>query len=345
MSMVLDTVLQIDEVGMTFKAKFLLALRWRDWRVTFRDLKWINPLNDKEKSQIWIPYLVFENGQNEENGFSTRSGTSKNLFAMRDNLDAFQVMDSLDEGRLYYNQSLWYSAWFIKQFSCEFDLHHYPFDIQKCQIKLRVPKTLQISINLIPLGARMLGPNHISQFTISNISMKPFIPRVKLHSTKNHSASAGIMLQFHIHRDITHHIYMTYIPTLFILIMSLFSLFIGEEHFGATTAVSMTCMLVLYTLYQGIVANMPVTVYMKLLDIWLIFNLAIPFFVFVTLVSWELMKGKPTNQVMLMDYLHESEDLQQKKSYCKLTMQIILPGISAVFVLAYISFVIYVIQQ
>ena len=343
--MMFDTVLQIDEVGMTFKAKFSLWLVWRDWRVMFRDLKFINTLNEKEKSQIWIPSLIFENGQDGENGFSTKSGQSERLIVFRDNLEAFQVMNSLDEGRLYRDQSLVYSSWFTKQFSCDFDLHHYPFDIQKCQIKLRVPRSMQRSINLIPGASSMVGPDHFSQFSISNVSMITFIPRVKIYSTINrssHNVSAGAMLQFHIHRDITHHIYMTYIPTLFILIMSLFSLFIGEEHFGATTAVSMTCMLVLYTLYQGIVANMPVTTYMKLLDIWLIFNLAIPFFVFVTLVSWELLKGKPINQVM--DYL-PSEGWQRKKRYCKLAMQIILPGISALFVLTYFIVVVYVIFQ
>ena len=164
--------------------------------------------------------------------------------------------------------------------------------------------------------------------------MLPFNSVVKVGES-----TSGMMFQIELQRDISHQIYMTYVPTLFILIMTLTLLFITEEHFGATTAVSMTCMLVLYTLYQSIAANMPITVYMKLLDYWLIFNLVMPFLVFLTLVSWELMRDKP-NQVMNLD---EDESWQRKKKYCKLTMQIILPSISAVFVLFYILAVLYVI--
>ena len=332
----LDSILQIDEVGMNFKAKFLFWNEWLDWRISSYDLnEWINILNEKEISQIWIPYLMFENGLDDENGLSTEFGQSKYVAVVRNKTNEFELMDSLDERRLYVNQRLLYSAWFIRHFSCDFELHNYPFDRQNCQIKLRVPWPIQDYIRLIPGEAENLGPDSFSQFNIINISMLPFDSKIQVGKS-----SVGMMFQFQLQRDITHHIYMTYIPTLFILIMTLTSLFIDEEHFGATTAVSMTCMLVLYMLYQSIVASMPITVYMKLLDYWLIFNLVMPFLVFMTLVSWELMKDRPNNQVM---DLHENGAWQGKKKYCKLTMQIILPGISALFVLSYTINVIYVV--
>ena len=331
----LDSILEIDEVGMTFKAKFLLWNEWIDWRISCYDLnEWLNILTKKEMSQIWVPYLMFENGLDDENGLNTENGQSKNAAVLRNTTGGYKLMDSLDERRLYENQVLLYSAWFIRQFNCDFNLHNYPFDRQNCQIKLRVPWPMQNSIRLIPGSSKNIGPDYFSHFNIINISMLRFDSKVQVGKS-----SVGMMFQFQLQRDISHQIYMTYVPTLFILIMTLTLLFITEEHFGATTAVSMTCMLVLYTLYQSIAANMPITVYMKLLDYWLIFNLVMPFLVFLTLVSWELMRDKP-NQVMNLD---ENESWQRKKKYCKLTMQIILPTISAAFVLFYILAVLYVI--
>ena len=332
----LDSIIHFDEVGMNFKAKFVLWTNWKDWRVSFYDLKkGLGMLNTKEMSQIWIPYLMFENGLDDENGLSTEFGQSTVLGVRRDEKHGFLIKDSLDEGRIFVNQSMHYSSWFVRQFSCGLGLHTYPFDRQNCQIKVRIPWAFQDFIELAPGEAYNIGPDYFSQFNIINISMLPFDSKIKIGKS-----STGMMFQIELQRDISHHIYMTYIPTLFILIMTLLSLFINEDHFGATTAISMTCMLVLYMLYQSIVASMPITVYMKLLDYWLIFNLVMPFLVFITLVSWELMKDKPNNQVMDLD---EDEAWQRKKKYCKLTMQIILPSISAVFVLLYILTVLYVI--
>ena len=47
--------------------------------------------------------------------------------------------------------------------------------------------------------------------------------------------------------------------------MSLMSLFVKENHFEATIMVSLTCMLVLYTLFQSIMAGMPVTQYINMI--------------------------------------------------------------------------------
>ena len=334
----LDSILDINEVKMNFKAKFMLWYHWFDWRIRFHDLKeGVNSLTEKETSQIWVPYLMFENGLDRYDGLSTDSGQSKTLVIIRERNNDYGTMDSLDEGRVYENQRLTYSSWFIRQFSCEFNLKHYPFDWQNCEIRISSPWVLQELVRLTPGESSNLGPDHFSQFNITNISMLLFKAKIDVGES-----NIGVMFQFQLQRDISHHIYMTYIPTLFILIMTLSSLFINEEHFQATTAVSMTCMLVLYMLYQSIVASMPITVYMKLLDYWLIFNLVMPFLVFITLVSWEIMKDKPTNQVM---DIQENENWQRKKKYCKLTMQIILPSISGIFVLSYIIYVTSIIFQ
>ena len=116
--------------------------------------------------------------------------------------------------------------------------------------------------------------------------------------------------------------------------MSLMSLFVKENHFEATIMVSLTCMLVLYTLFQSIMAGMPVTQYINMMAIWLIFNLMVPFIVFITIVCWELMKKEEKHPKGI-------NGGRSSKDKCKITMQIILPLVSCTFVFYYACFAIF----
>ena len=89
-----------------------------------------------------------------------------------------------------------------------------------------------------------------------------YVANVQMKSTYNYTS---IECQFELTRDPFKHLTMTYVPTLFISVMSLMSLFIDDSHFDSNIMVSLTCMLVLYTLYQSIEGVMPETAYMKLL--------------------------------------------------------------------------------
>ena len=51
----------------------------------------------------------------------------------------------------------------------------------------------------------------------------------------------------------------------------------GVDHFDAIVAVNLTGMLVMVTLYQTVNDNLPTTLSIKMIDIWMLFALAIPF--------------------------------------------------------------------
>ena len=114
--------------------------------------------------------------------------------------------------------------------------------------------------------------------------------------------------------------------------MSLITLFINEKHFDSTLMVALTCMLVLYTLYQSIMDHMPATAYLKFMDYWLIFCLTVPFFVFLILVSWNLINEWNENTVQTME---EFESFNKKKHHCKKIFQVGLPLISAICIFAF----------
>ena len=56
-------ILDIDLGHGVFRAKFLYTLEWKDSRIEFKNLRKdsaLNLLNEKEKSNIWIPMVVLD---------------------------------------------------------------------------------------------------------------------------------------------------------------------------------------------------------------------------------------------------------------------------------------------
>ena len=69
----------------------------------------------------------------------------------------------------------------------------------------------------------------------------------------------------------------TYLPTLLLLSISYATTFFKPEYFDASLSVNLTIMLVMTTIFTTKISELPPTSDMKMLDIWLIFCLCIPF--------------------------------------------------------------------
>ena len=94
----------------------------------------------------------------------------------------------------------------------------------------------------------------------------------------------GLMVVFKMQRRIQHHLFTTFIPTFCLMLMCQSTLYFKSEHFKTTAGVTVTTMLVMYTLYQSVSHKLVPTAYIKMIDIWLIFGLILPFCVFFLLV-------------------------------------------------------------
>ena len=69
----------------------------------------------------------------------------------------------------------------------------------------------------------------------------------------------------------------TYLPTLLLLVISYATTYFKPEFFEASLTVNLTIMLVMTTIFTSKIAELPPTSDMKMLDIWLIFCLIVPF--------------------------------------------------------------------
>ena len=69
----------------------------------------------------------------------------------------------------------------------------------------------------------------------------------------------------------------TYLPTVLLLIVSYATTFFKQEYFEASLTVNLTIMLVMTTIFTSKIAELPPTSDTKMIDIWLIFCLLVPF--------------------------------------------------------------------
>ena len=69
----------------------------------------------------------------------------------------------------------------------------------------------------------------------------------------------------------------TYLPTILLLLITLVTIFFDKDLFGDVIAVNLTIMLVMTTIFTSKIEELPPTSDMKMIDIWLIFCLIVPF--------------------------------------------------------------------
>ena len=69
----------------------------------------------------------------------------------------------------------------------------------------------------------------------------------------------------------------TYVPTLLLLIIAYVTHFFKAEYFDSKVSVNLTIMLVNTTIFTSKIQELPPTSDTKMIDIWLIFSLLVPF--------------------------------------------------------------------
>ena len=133
-------------------------------------------------------------------------------------------------------------------------------------------------------------------------------------------------------RKLSYHIFNIYIPTLCLIVIAGFTLFIDFSHFEVSIMIAMTSMLVTYTLYQSISAYLPPTSYMKMIDIWLFGGMIFPFFIISILVIMDALIMREKNQVL---DLSDGKNRRLKSTTFMKSMQVFLMITGSAFCLIY----------
>ena len=122
-------------------------------------------------------------------------------------------------------------------------------------------------INLSVSGVSYDGPRSMVQFEVESTEMILKDPNY-------------LVIEIKLKRMFKYHLAATYVPSALLIIITTITLFVDEKHYGATIMVHLTTMLVMFTLYQSVSDSMPKTANLKLIDIWLLYGIIVPFVTF-----------------------------------------------------------------
>ena len=104
----------------------------------------------------------------------------------------------------------------------------------------------------------------LTMFTITNLTLK---------EEKTNVVSMAIKLK----RKVVTELVTTFFPTILLLLITFSTISFDKDLFGDAIAVNLTIMLVMTTIFTSKIEELPPTSDMKMIDIWLIFCLVVPF--------------------------------------------------------------------
>jgi hypothetical protein len=266
-------IYNIRELDFVFSASFKMALIWSDYRLLYSNLHYgeLNIVGDK-KTIIWSPILTFIN---TEGNLQTNIDSNTEFIIERKGQPRRNSLEDLDENLVFDGKDnpLNMKRYYSMEFGCVFDLKLFPFDDQLC---------------LIQLGTRFDQTKYVS-ISFGNVTYKDdlTIPQFQFKGLEiiQTGSEKEIIVLVKMKRIMYYHLATTYLPTTCLITIAEMTLVIHKKHFEATIMVALTSMLVMYTLYQSVSSTLPQTAYLKMIDIWLVAGLVIPFLVFMVLIA------------------------------------------------------------
>ena len=178
------------------------------------------------------------------------------------------------------------------------------------------------------------------------------------HETKGGQAHFHVILK----RRFAYYIISVYLPSLSLLMVTHWTNFISVEHFEANIMVHLTAMLVMYTLFQATSVSLPQvycsklitffllilslqTAYVKLIDIWLLYGLTLPFLGFI-LSCLEEIYHEPTpthttSKVKPHGMLVGDQMKNNKQAKVQKLGRVVLPVTTVIFIILYVCYAVY----
>ena len=118
----------------------------------------------------------------------------------------------------------------------------------------------------------------------------------------------GVRMKIVLKRKIMNEMMTTYIPTFLLMIITYATTFFKPIYFEAALSVNLTTMLVMTTIFIGVMDSLPTTSYVKMIDIWLILCQLVPFAEVVLLTAMEYIREEEednTNPVETKESMRE----------------------------------------
>jgi len=159
---------------------------------------------------------------------------------------------------------------YTMDFLCLFDFAYYPFDCQTCSIRI-TPQTSRPDLIDFNVDTSLLFSTY-STYTIT-------LESTLIGYDSNHRAkTVEVSLKFK--RNVVPIVLNTYLPTVILTIINqLTNHFIGQEMFEAIISINASVLMTIASLFIATFNTLPNTVYIKMIDIWMIVTFVYPFII------------------------------------------------------------------
>ena len=133
-SITLFNVIEIKEVNHIITLKFGISLEWYENRAIYHNLKRqvsFNSFSEDEIGQIWIPYVIYKNTDNNE-AVTINDGVKTTIAVTREGNFSRSGMDVVDEIEIFEGKDnrLTMNQTYSKEFQCTYLIQWFTFDIQ-----------------------------------------------------------------------------------------------------------------------------------------------------------------------------------------------------------------------
>ena len=285
---VLD-ILQLSEIEGLFTVSFKLLMTWYDPRIVYTNLKLdrnLNKLTRVEKETIWKPVVVFDNTKSKD-----ITQTDERTLAMINRKGEFSQSPSTEPEETYFFEGsenpITYTRIYDIPFICKYNMAWYPFDIQLCTMDLKPDGNTGEYVDLWKESFEYKGGEDLSVYFIKDARFEEVefdkINTVKgkeilcLNCPKIKIENNHLVVEIWLGRRLLSVITTVYTPTVLLNVIGHITHYFKPFFFESALAVNLTVMLVLTSMLISVVESLPQTAYIKMVEIWLIFNLLLPF--------------------------------------------------------------------
>ena len=162
------TVSSFDPIESSFQSQFQVSLTWIDKRLSFSNLRnssESNGLSPKEQE------IIFENTNDK---IKSIVDESTRIIVIKEG-EAERTDDTSTENKLLYKgleNPVKYERFYNLKLECDYSLQFYPFDSQRCLIKMQPRKDLLNFIFLNPGKFSYKGPKLLMTYEVKSVMMK-----------------------------------------------------------------------------------------------------------------------------------------------------------------------------
>ena len=143
-----------------------------------------------------------------------------------------------------------------------------------CTIELITQELDHKTVSLFANQVWMKESKDLTMFVIQNWTLKT-------------TASRGVRMTSVLKRKIMNEMMTTYLPSVLLILITYSTTFFKPYFFEAALSVNLTTMLVMTTIFMTVMQMLPATVYVKMIDVFLIFGQLYPFSEVVLLTMME----------------------------------------------------------